>query len=160
MKKKLHKTNAMRLLDGAEVPYTTASYTVDEDDLSGTHVAAQLGQDPQQVFKTLVLHGERTGYIVCCIPSACELDLKKVAHAAGDKRVEMLPLRDLLPTTGYIRGGCSPLGMKRQFPTFIDETAVLFDAIAVSAGERGEQIIVNGEDLAAFLDAKLADLCA
>lgn len=159
MGKKVHKTNAMRILDSEGVPYRTATYEVDENDLSGMHVAASLGQDPEQLFKTLVLVGERTGHVVCCIPTNCELDLKKVARAAGDKRVEMLPLKKLTPLTGYVRGGCSPLGMKKQFPTFIDETAVLFDEIFISAGERGEQIIVNGEDLARVVDATFADLC-
>lgn len=159
MKGKLHKTNAMRLLDSAGIPYRTASYDVDEADLSGLHVAARLGQSPDQVFKTLVLIGERTGNLVCCIPSSCELDLKKVAQAAGDKKVEMIPMKQLLPLTGYVRGGCSPLGMKKQFPTFIDETAILFDEVAVSAGERGEQIIVSPEALAHLIDAPLVDLC-
>jgi Cys-tRNA(Pro)/Cys-tRNA(Cys) deacylase len=160
MKNKLHKTNAMRLLDSAGIPYDTASYEVDENDLGGVHVAELLGQPPEQVFKTLVLQGERHGHVVCCIPSNCELDLKKVARATGDKRVEMIPLKQLLPTTGYVRGGCSPLGMKKQFPTFIDETAILFEQIAISAGERGEQIIVNAEELAPIIDAQFANLCS
>lgn len=160
MKAKVHKTNAMRLLDTAGLSYRTASYEVDESDLGGAHVAAVLGQPPEQVFKTLVLSGERNGYLVCCIPSNCELDLKKVAKVAGDKRVEMIPMKQLLPLTGYIRGGCSPLGMKKKFPTFIDETAMLFDEIAISAGERGTQIIMNGEQLASFIGAPLVDLCA
>lgn len=148
----------MRLLDAAKIPYKTAEYEVDENDLSGIHVAEQLGQPAEQVFKTLVLKGERTGFFVCCIPVDKELDLKKAAKAAGDKKAEMLPLKDLLPTTGYIRGGCSPIGMKKKFPTFIDETAELFDEIAVSAGVRGAQIIINGENLSEYLGAKFADL--
>lgn len=148
----------MRLLDAAKIPYKTAEYEVDENDLSGIHVAEQLGQPAEQVFKTLVLKGERTGFFVCCIPVDKELDLKKAAKAAGDKKAEMLPLKDLLPTTGYIRGGCSPIGMKKKFPTFIDETAELFDEIAVSAGIRGAQIIINGENLSEYLGAKLSDL--
>lgn len=148
----------MRLLDAAKIPYKTAEYEVDENDLSGIHVAEQLGQPAEQVFKTLVLKGERTGFFVCCIPVDKELDLKKAAKAAGDKKAEMLPLKDLLPTTGYIRGGCSPVGMKKKFPTFIDETAELFDEIAVSAGVRGAQIIVNGGTLTEYLGAKFADL--
>lgn len=148
----------MRLLDAAKIPYKTAEYEVDENDLSGIHVAEQLGQPAEQVFKTLVLKGERTGFFVCCIPVDKELDLKKAAKAAGDKKAEMLPLKDLLPTTGYIRGGCSPVGMKKKFPTFIDETAELFDEIAVSAGVRGAQIIINGENLSEYLGAKFADL--
>lgn len=154
----MNKTNAMRLLDAAKIPYKTAEYEVDENDLSGIHVAEQLGQPAEQVFKTLVLKGERTGFFVCCIPVNKELDLKKAAKAAGDKKAEMLPLKDLLPTTGYIRGGCSPVGMKKKFPTFIDETAELFDEIAVSAGVRGAQIIINGENLSEYLGAKFADL--
>lgn len=156
----MSKTNAMRLLDSAHIPYRTASYVVDENDLSGVHVAAQLGQPPEQVFKTLVLVGERTGHLVCCIPSSCELDLRKVAAAAGDKKVEMLPLKALLDVTGYIRGGCSPLGMKKLFPTFIDETAQLFDEVAVSAGVRGEQVILRADALASLIDACFADLTA
>lgn len=148
----------MRLLDAAKIPYKTAEYEVNENDLSGIHVAEQLGQPAEQVFKTLVLKGERTGFFVCCIPVDKELDLKKAAKAAGDKKAEMLPLKDLLPTTGYIRGGCSPIGMKKTFPTFIDETAELFDEIAVSAGVRGAQIIINGENLSEYLGAKFADL--
>lgn len=159
MKRKLHKTNAMRLLDGAGINYRTATYEVDETDLSGIHVAAQLGQSPDQVFKTLVLEGEQSGYLVCCLPSSCELDLKKVARAAGDKKVEMIPVKELFPLTGYMRGGCSPLGMKKTFPTFIDETAILFDSIAVSAGMRGEQIIVEPSALAHLCGAQFADLC-
>ena len=149
----------MRILDTAGIPYRSSSYEVDESDLGGVHVAQQLGRPPEQVFKTLVLAGERIDHLVCCIPSSSELDLKKVARVAGDKRVEMIPMKQLLPLTGYVRGGCSPLGMKKQFPTFIDETAVLFDEIIVSAGERGEQIIVNGEELAQVIGAELADLC-
>lgn len=160
MDKKLHKTNAMRILDTAGIAYRTAQYQVDEEHLGGEDVAAQLGQSPDQVFKTLVLKGERNGHVVCCIPSSFELDLKKTARATGDKRVEMIPLKELLPTTGYIRGGCSPLGMKKHFPTFIDETALLFDEIAVSAGERGEQILLSPLDLAQAADATFADLTA
>jgi len=159
MNTKFHKTNAMRLLDSAGISYCTASYEVDENDLSGIHVAAQLNQPVEQVFKTLVLKGERTGHLVCCIPSQCELDLKKAAYVAVDKKVEMIPVRTLVATTGYMRGGCSPLGMKKSFPTYIDETAILFDEIAISAGVRGMQIIVNGEALARLLNAQLVDLC-
>lgn len=152
------KTNVMRLLDAAKIPYEAKEYPVDENDLSGSHAADMLGVDHGSVFKTLVLKGERTGFLVCCIPVDGEVDLKKAAKAAGDKKVEMLPMKDLLATTGYIRGGCSPIGMKKKFPTFIDETAILFDEIAVSAGIRGAQIIVNGETLAEYLGAELIDL--
>ncbi len=155
---KTEKTNVMRLLDAAGISYRSQSYEVDEQDLSGIHVAAQLGQDPDSVFKTLVLKGEKTGYLVCCIPVAEEVDLKKAARAAGDKKVEMIPLKDLLTVTGYIRGGCSPIGMKKHFPTYIEETAVLFDEIAVSAGIRGLQIILNPEDLRRYTEAEFVSL--
>lgn len=146
------------MLEAAGIPFRTAEYEVDENDLSGTHVAAQLGQPPEQVFKTLVLKGEKTGYLVCCIPVNEELDLKKAARAAKDKKVEMIPMKDLLPVTGYIRGGCSPVGMKKKFPTFIDETAILFDEIAVSAGVRGAQIIINPEKLCEYVGAEMTEL--
>lgn len=155
---KAEKTNAMRLLDTAGISYRVQEYEVDEHDLSGVHVAESIGQDVETVFKTLVLRGEKTGFFVCCIPVAEELDLKKAAKAAGDKKVEMLPVRELLPVTGYIRGGCSPVGMKKKFPTYIEETAVLFDEIAVSAGCRGMQIIVNPEDLRSYTEAEFAGL--
>lgn len=155
---KTEKTNVMRLLDAAEIPYRSMEYPVDENDLSGVHVAAVLGQDVDTVFKTLVLKGEKTGYLVCCIPVAEELDLKKAARAAGDKKVEMIPMKDLLAVTGYIRGGCSPIGMKKKFPTYIEETAVLFDEIAVSAGVRGAQIIINPEQLKDYVGASFVSL--
>lgn len=153
------KTNVMRLLTMAEINFETKEYVVDENDLSGTHIAIQLGQPFEQVFKTLVLKGEKTGYLVCCIPVNGELDLKKVSKAVGDKKCAMIPMKDLLSVTGYIRGGCSPIGMKKKFPTFIDETCTLFDTIAVSGGVRGAQVIINPEDLIKYTDAKVADLC-
>lgn len=156
---KQEKTNAMRLLDAAGISYRVVEYEVDESDLSGVHVAQTIGQDPDQVFKTLVLKGERTGYLVCCIPVAEEVDLKKAARAAGDKKVELIPMKELLPVTGYIRGGCSPIGMKKQFPTYIEETAQLFDEIAVSGGQRGVQILIAPEDLRAYTDAQYVGLC-
>lgn len=152
------KTNAMRMLDQAGVPYRIMEYEVDENDLSGVHVAQSLGQDPDSVFKTLVLKGERNGFLVCCIPVAETLDLKKMARVAGDKKVEMIPMKDLLSVTGYIRGGCSPIGMKKKFPTYIEETAFLFEEIAVSAGIRGAQIVLNPEDLGHFIDAEFVGL--
>ncbi len=152
------KTNAMRMLDDAGVTYRVATYEVDEGDLSGVHAAQLLGQPMDQVFKTLVLVGRDGDHVVCCIPVAEELDLKKAAVAARDKSLAMLPVRQLAAVTGYLRGGCSPLGMKRAFPTFIDETSVLFDEIAVSAGRRGEQVIVNPEELVAMTSAQLVDL--
>ena len=152
------KTNAMRQLDKAGIAYTTMEYEVDEKDLSGVHVAAQLGQAAEQVFKTLVLHGDKTGFLVCCVPVAEELDLKKVARASGNTHAEMIPMKDLLATTGYIRGGCSPIGMKKAFPTWIDETCVLYEQIAVSAGIRGAQIIIEPQALIDFVQAQTADL--
>ena len=154
----MNKTNAVRMLEAAKINFRTAEYTVDENDLSGMHVAEQLGQPPEQVFKTLVLKGEKKGYLVCCIPVDRELDLKKAAKAAGDKKVEMIPMKDLLSVTGYIRGGCSPVGMKKKFPTYIDETAILFDEIAVSAGVRGGQIIINPDDLCNYVEGEYIDL--
>ena len=151
-------TNVMRLLKQAGIPFETSEYEVDENDLSGLHVARQIGQDPDTVFKTLVLKGEKKGYLVCCIPVCEELDLKKVAKAAGDKKVEMIPMKELLPTTGYIRGGCSPVGMKKKYPTYLDETAVLWEEIAVSAGARGHQMILPPEDLADLVNAEFMDI--
>ena len=152
------KTNAMRLLTAAKIPFTVKEYPVDENDLSGTHVADSIGADYDTVYKTLVLKGDKTGYLVCCIPVDAELDLKKVAKAAKDKKVDMIPMKDLLGLTGYVRGGCSPIGMKKKFPTYIEETAVLYDEIAVSAGVRGAQIIINPEKLREFTDAQFAFL--
>ena len=152
------KTNAMRLLTAAKIPFTVKEYPVDENDLSGTHVADSIGADYDTVYKTLVLKGDKTGYLVCCIPVDAELDLKKVAKAAKDKKVDMIPMKDLLGLTGYVRGGCSPIGMKKKFPTYIEETAVLYDEIAVSAGVRGAQIIINPEKQREFTDAQFASL--
>ena len=158
MKEKINKTNVARLLDKAKVAYTLVPYEVDESDLSATHVAEQLGEDIAQVFKTLVLHGEKSGYFVCVIPGGEEVDLKKAAKVSGNKKCELIPMKELLPLTGYIRGGCSPIGMKKKYPTLIDETAQLFDRIYVSAGMRGHQIIVAPDALAEFVEAKYADL--
>ncbi len=152
------KTNVIRLLEKADIPFRTAEYEVDESDLSGVHVARQLGQPCEQVFKTLVLRGAKLGPFVCCIPVAEEVDLKKAADAAGEKKVEMLPMKELLPTTGYIRGGCSPVGMKKKYPVWLDETAELYDEIAVSAGVRGMQVILAPQDLMGFVGARVADL--
>ena len=154
------KTNAMRLLTTAKIPYDTVEYEVDEDDLSGVHTAEMLGTDPDCMFKTLVCRDDKKGYFVFCIPVAYELDLKKCAAAAGVKRVEMIHVKELLPLTGYIRGGCSPIGMKKKFPTFIDETAAMYDRIYVSAGQRGCQLCLSPTDLAVYVDAKFADLLA
>jgi len=153
------KTNVIRLIESERIAYAIKEYEVDENDLSGVHVAIQLGQPVEQVFKTLVLKGEQKGYLVCCIPVAEELDLKKVAKAIGDKKVEMIPMKDLLRITGYIRGGCSPIGMKKKLPTLIDETCELFDIIAISAGVRGMQVLLNPKDLINYIEAQPTDLC-
>lgn len=152
------KTNALRLLETAGIPFECSTYEVNEDDLSGTHAAELLGIDPDCMFKTLVCHDDKGGHEVFCIPVAEELDLKKCAVAAGVKRVEMIHVKELLPLTGYIRGGCSPVGMKKKFPTFIHETAIVFDEIYVSAGQRGLQMKINPEHLAAYVEAPFADL--
>ena len=157
-KEKLPTTNAMRELTAAGIGFGTSSYEWSEDDLSGTHGAEMLGIDPAIMFKTLVTRGEKRGILVFCIPVAAELDLKKCAVAAGDKRVEMIHVKELLGLTGYIRGGCSPVGMKKLYPTYIDESAILHERIYVSAGARGQQIIVAPDDLAGFIKAEYADL--
>ena len=154
----MNKTNAMRLLEAAKIPYDLLEYAVDESDLSGESVARKTGKDHSQVFKTLVFFGEKNGYGVCCIPACDELDLKKTAKAFGEKKIEMIPVRDLLKVTGYIRGGCSPIGMKKQFPTVIDETACLFDKIYVSAGVKGAMLGIEPDKLADFVGAKMVDV--
>ena len=155
---KLVKTNAMRALDVAKIEYDTSSYDVDESDLSGVHAAKSLGIEPEIMFKTLVTKNDKGEPKVFLIPVAEELDLKKCAVASNDKRVELIPVKDLLPLTGYVRGGCSPIGMKKKFPTFIDETAILFDKIYISAGMRGVQIIINPNELKDFVKAKYCDI--
>lgn len=152
------KTNAVRLVLQAGIPCREEFYDFDENDLNGNHVAVAIGFPPEQVFKTLVARGPKRGIMVFCIPVCCELDLKKAAKAAGDKSIELLPVKDLLPTTGYIRGGCSPVGMKKKYPTFFDEVCMLFEQIAVSAGERGHQMILPPEDLIQLVDGKLVDI--
>lgn len=154
------KTNAMRLLDAAALTYQTASYDYDESDLSGLHAAKAIGMPPEQVFKTLVTRGDKTGLAVFCLPVNSELDLKKAAAVTDNKKLEMLPLKELLGLTGYLRGGCSPIGMKKAYPTYIDETAELFDLIAVSAGERGRQILLKPADLITYIGAAVADVTA
>ena len=158
MKSKPLKTNATRLLTSAKIEFETFEYEVDESDLSGVHVAQQLGQDEKLVFKTLVAKGEKTGINVFCIPVAKELDLKKCATLLNDKKLEMIAVKDLLSITGYIRGGCSPVGMKKQYPTFIDKSAKSLDKIYVSAGKRGGQIYLSPKDLSSFVSAEFADL--
>lgn len=158
MAKGTPKTNAVRLLEAAKVPFGTRTYEVDESNLAADHVAEQLGEDIRCVFKTLVLRGERTGFFVCVVPGNCEVDLKKAASAAGDKKAEMIHMKELLPTTGYIRGGCSPIGMKKPFPTFIHSTALDFPIIYVSAGMRGLQLEIEPQRLIDFVGATVADL--
>ena len=158
MGEKVSKTYAARLLDRAKIHYEPIPYRVDEDDLAAVHVAEQLGEPIERVFKTIVLRGDRTGVLICVVPGDAEVDLKAAARASGNKSVEMLHMKDLLPTTGYIRGGCSPIGMKKKYPTFIDETCILFDEIAVSAGVRGEQVILNPQDLVQYIEATEADI--
>lgn len=152
------KTNAARLLDKAGVRYSLNSYTVDEDDLSAVHVAEQLGVDPGVLFKTLVLRGDRGGVFVCVIPGDTEVDLKKAAKVSGNKKAEMVAMKELLPLTGYIRGGCSPIGMKKRYPTYIDLRSLDWPEIYISAGVRGIQIRIAPDALIAFTDAGTADL--
>ena len=152
------KTNAVRLVEQAGIPCREAFYEFDEKDLNGNHAAHAMGMPPEQVFKTLVARGEKTGINVFCIPVCCSLDLKKAAKAAGDKNMEMVAVKELLALTGYIRGGCSPVGMKKQYPTYIDETCILCDEIAVSAGARGHQLILNPQALADLVNAQIKDI--
>ena len=152
------KTNAVRLVQQAGIPCKEAYYAFDESDLSGIHAAKAIGYPPEQVFKTLIARGARTGIHVFCIPVCCELDLKKAAKVASDKSMEMVHVKELLALTGYIRGGCSPVGMKKQYPTHFDETCILYDEIAVSAGARGHQMIVPPEALAELIGAEFAEI--
>lgn len=151
-------TNAMRLLQKAGIAFDTSEYEVDESDLSGVHAAEALGIDPDMMFKTLVARGDKNGLSVFCIPVAEELDLKKCAAVTGNKKIEMIHVKELLGLTGYIRGGCSPIGMKKKYPTWVDETAMLCEKIYVSAGMRGQQIILSPDDLLCYTEAKYADL--
>ncbi len=154
----MSKTNALRLLDQANIPYREAFYEYDENDLSGLHAAKAVGMPEEQVFKTLVARSDRGTILVFCIPVCCTLDLKKAAKAAGVKKVEMIHVKELLGLTGYLRGGCSPVGMKKKYPTYVDETAILYEEIAVSAGERGHQVILSPERLIDFVQGNLPDL--
>lgn len=158
MKDKIHKTNAARQLDDLHIAYELVAYDVDEADLSAVHVAQSVGENIEQVYKTLVLKGDKTGFFVCVIPGAAELDLKAAARVSGNKSCEMLHVKDLMPVTGYIRGGCSPLGMKKEFPTYIHEDCLLWDFIYVSAGKRGLQIKINPQDLLRASSAGTAPL--
>ena len=158
MAQKIQKTNVCRLLDAAGIAYELIEYAVDESDLSATHVAQQLGEDVDAVFKTIVLEGDKVKYFVCVVPGACEVDLKKAAKISGNKKADLIPMKELLPTTGYIRGGCSPIGMKKPFPTYFHETCILFDYIYVSAGVRGLQLKINPDDLVKYVGATVCDL--
>ena len=158
MAKKIEKTNAARLLDKAGIEYRLIPYEFDENDLAAQHVADSLGQDIARVFKTLVLHGDRTGHIVCVIPGNGEVDLKALAKVSGNKKVEMIAMKDLLAVTGYIRGGCSPVGMKRRFPTFFHTSAEAFESIFVSAGVRGLQLEISPLQLIGFVGGTVADV--
>lgn len=152
------KTNVMRLLDAAGIEYECLEYAVDESDLSGISVARKTGKDKDIIFKTLVVQGEKNGFGVCCIPVCEELDLKKAAKLFGEKKIEMIHVKDLLKTTGYIRGGCSPVGMKKQFPTFIDETATLCEKIFVSGGMRGLMLGMDPNKLRDYIGAGFEDI--
>ena len=157
---KINKTNAARLLDKAKVAYELVPYEVDENDLSAVHVAEALGEDIEQVFKTLVLHGDKTGHFVCVIPGEHEVNLKMAAKVSGNKSCEMIHLKELLPLTGYIRGGCSPIGMKKAFPTYIHDSCMQYPSIYVSAGQRGLQLKIAPADLVAQSRAVLCRLFA
>lgn len=157
MKTKIEKTNAARLLDKAHISYRLIPYEVDENNLAASHVAQSLGEPIEKVFKTLVLCGDRNGHLVCVVPGNMEVDLKALAKASGNKKVEMILMKDLLATTGYIRGGCSPIGMKKKFPTYIHSSALDFDKIYISAGVRGLQIEIAPGDLIRFTEALAGD---
>lgn len=159
-KDKIEKTNAMRQLDSVGIEHAIGEYEYDETELSGEHAAEALGISKDEIFKTLVTRSNTGDYFVFVVPVASEINLKKAASAAGVKKIEMIHVKELLPLTGYVRGGCSPIGMKKPFPTFIDETAMLYDRIYISAGKRGAQIIINGEVLADFIGALLVDITA
>ena len=156
----INKTNAARLLDRAKIKYELVPYVVDENDLAATHIADQLNEDIKQVFKTLVLKGDKSGYFVCVVPGDAEGDLKKAAKVSGNKKVDLIPMKELLPTTGYIRGGCSPIGMKKAFPTFFHSTCLDFDYIYVSAGVRGLQLKVSPAELVKYVRGTTENIIA
>ena len=155
---KINKTNVARVLDSKKIPYSLIPYTVDENNLAAQHIAEELGENIEQVFKTLVLYGDKSGYFVCVVPGNCEVDLKKAARLSGTKKAEMIPMKELLPVTGYIRGGCSPVGMKKPFPTWFHVTCLDFDYIYLSAGVRGLQIKVKAQDIVDLVKASIGDL--
>ncbi len=152
------KTNAMRMLLAAKIPFEVKEYEVDESDLSGVHIAEQIGLPCEMVFKTLVAKGDKTGPLVFCIPAAEELDLRSAAALTGNKKIEMIHVKDLLALTGYIRGGCSPIGMKKKFPTWVDDSALSHERITVSSGTRGAQLLLKTADLLQFTQAKTVSL--
>ena len=154
----INKPNVARLLDKAKIPYELVPYVVDENDLAATHIATQLNEDIHQVFKTLVLHGDKTKHFVCVVPGNAEVDLKKAAKVSGNKKAEMIPMKELLPTTGYIRGGCSPIGMKKAFPTYFHASCLNYEYIYVSAGVRGLQLKINPQALVDYVRATVADI--
>ena len=154
----ISKTNVARLVDKAKIKYELVPYVVDENDLAATHIAEQLDEDIKQVFKTLVLRGDKTGHFVCVIPGDEEVNLKKAAKVSGNKKADLIPMKELLPTTGYIRGGCSPVGMKKPFPTFFDSSCENFEYIYVSAGVRGLQLKIKPQELVEYVRASLASL--
>ena len=156
--KKIAKTNVARLLDQAKISYSLVPYIVDENDLSAGHIAEQLGEDIEQVFKTLVLRGDKTGHFVCVVPGEDEVDLKKAAKISGNKKADLIPMKELLPTTGYIRGGCSPIGMKKRFHTFFDSAIKKLDTVMVSAGKIGYQVQLAPGALLELTDGATADL--
>ena len=158
MTKKIDKTNAARLLDRAKIAYQLIPYQVDENNLAATHVAQSLGEPVERVFKTLVLKGDRNGHFVCVIQGDKEVNLKSAAKVSGNKSAELIPMKELLPTTGYIRGGCTPIGMKKRFPTYIDNSARQFEYIYISAGVRGLQLKLSPKELISFIDAVVAEI--
>lgn len=158
MNKKIEKTNAARLLDRSKIAYELIPYAVDEEHLDAVHVAEQLGEAADTVFKTLVLKGDRTGYFVCVVPAGYEVDLKAAAKVSGNKKADLIPVKELLPVTGYVRGGCSPVGMKKSFPTYIHSSVLDHEAVYVSAGVRGLQLKLRPSELIAFVRAETADI--
>ena len=154
----MNKTNAMRRLDAAKIKYEVKEYTVDENDLAGTHIAAQIGLPFEMVFKTIVTKGDKNGYAVFCIPCDKEINLKRAASVTGNKKLEPVHVKDLLGLTGYIRGGCSPIGMKKPFPVYFDSSVEMQDMITVSSGVRGAQLLLNSKELINYLRANIADV--
>lgn len=155
---KIQKTNAARLLDKAGISYSLVPYEVDPDDLAATHVARQLGEPIERVYKTLVLEGDRNGHFVCVVPGDAEVDLKKAAKVSGNKKADLIPMKDLLPLTGYIRGGCTAIGLKKPFPVFLQQDCIQFDLFYVSAGQRGLQIALSPADYVEYTKATLCDI--